>query len=161
PGDMYSGDSVQYMIDKILVKEGDEVSQGQVVVTLLASEINNKIADLREQIEIQKKQLAQLTGLPLTEVDYINPTQGIQIIAPISGRIMNLDAKEGKELTQGQIVASIVDNSKFRVAAKLTPTEFARVSEGQKVALSFPYFEGIIEGTITEINDSPIPNDSE
>lgn len=161
PGDRYSGSSVQYMIDKILVKEGDEVTQGQVVVTLLASEINNKIKDLQEQIESQKKQLSQLTGLSLDKVDYINPTQGIQIIAPISGRIINLDAKEGKELTQGQIVASIVDNSKFKVAAKLTPTEFARVSEGQKVALSFPYFEGIIEGTITDINSSAIPNDAE
>lgn len=160
PGDMRAGNS-QYLIDKILVKEGDEVAQGQVVVTLLASDINNKIEDLSEQIESQRKQLSQLTGLPLGEVDYINPSQGIQIIAPISGRIMNLDAKEGKELTQGQIVASIVDNSKFKVAAKLTPTEYARVSEGQKVGLSFPYFEGIVEGTITDVNSSAIPNDAE
>lgn len=161
PGDRYSGSGGQYVIEQFLVGEGDEVVQGQVVATLLATELNNKLADLKEQVELQKKQLSQLTGLSLNEIDYINPSQGLQIIAPISGRIMNLDAKEGKELTQGQIVASIVDNSKFKVAAKLTPTEYARVSEGQKVALSFPYFEGIIEGTISEINSSPMPNDAE
>lgn len=161
PGDMYGGSSEQYVIERFLVSEGDEVVQGQVVATLLATDLNNKVKDLQEQIESQRKQLSQLTGLSLEDIDYINPTQGIQIIAPISGRIMNLDAKEGKELTQGQIVASIVDNSKFKVAAKLTPTEFARVSEGQKVALSFPYFEGVIDGTITEVNSSPMPDDAE
>jgi len=160
-GYMYGESSMQYVIEKFLVSEGDEVSQGQVVATLLATDINNKIADLKEQLESQRKQLSQLTGLPIDEVDYINPSQGLQIVAPISGRIMNLDVKEGKELTQGQIVASIVNNSKFKVAAKLTPTEFARVSEGQKVALSFPYFEGIVEGIITDINTSAMPVDAE
>ncbi|WIV11026.1 efflux RND transporter periplasmic adaptor subunit [Proteiniborus sp. MB09-C3] len=161
PGDRYTGTGGQYVIDQFLVGEGDEVVQGQVVATLLATDLNNKLTDLKEQVESQKKQLSQLTGLSLDEIDYINPSQGLQIIAPISGRIMNLEAKEGKELTQGQIVASIVDNSKFKVAAKLTPTEYGRVSVGQKVALSFPYFEGIVEGTITDINSSPMPDDTE
>lgn len=161
PGDMYSGDAVQYIIDEFLVDEGDEVTQGQVVVRLLANEIHNKLDDLREQINSQKKQLSQLTGIPESQVDYINPSQGLKITAPISGRIMNLDVKEGKKLSQGHIVASIVDNSMFKVSAKLTPAEFGMVSEGQKVALSFPYFDGAIEGTITEINPTAIPDDSE
>lgn len=161
PGDMYAGSSVQYVIEEFLVGEGDEVAQGQVVARLLASEIDNKISDLTEQLDSQKKQLSQLTGLSIDEVDYIDSSKGIQIIAPISGRITNLDAKEGKELLQGQIVASIVDNSKFKVATKLTPTEFERVSEGQKVVLNFPYFEGTVEGTITDINTSAMPNDAD
>ncbi len=161
PGDMYSGQAVQYVIDQFLVEEGDEVTQGQVVATLLATELHNKLSDLKEQIESQKKQLSQLTGLSINEVDYINPLQGIQIHAPISGRVVNLDAKEGKELTQGQIVASIVDNSKFKVTIKLTPVEYKKVKEGDKVVLSFSYFDGFYEGKLTEINSSPIPNDKE
>lgn len=161
PGDMYSGQTVQYVIEEFLVDEGDEITQGQVVVRLLANEIHNKLDDIREQIDSQKKQLSQLTGLPISEVDYINPSQGLKITAPISGRIMNLDAKEGKKISQGYIVASIVDNSKFKVSAKLTPSEFGMVSEGQTVALSFPYFDGAIEGTITELNSSAVPDNSE
>lgn len=161
PGDMFSGQSVQYIIDQFLVGEGDEVVQGQVVATLLATELHNKLDDLKEQVESQRKQLSQLTGLSINEVDYINPSQGLQIVAPISGRIVNLDAKEGKKLTQGQIVASIVDNSKFKVTIKLTPVEYKKVKEGDKVVLSFSYFDGFYEGKLTEINSSPIPNDKE
>lgn len=160
PGDRYSG-SEQYVIEEILVQEGDEVVKGQIVARLLADNINNKIEDLEEQIDSEKKQLAQLTGLSISEVDNIDPTQGIQIIAPISGRITNLNASEGKELSQGQIVARIVDNSKFKVSAKLTPVEYEKVKEGDKVVLSFPYFDGFYEGKFTEINPSSIPNDSE
>lgn len=161
PGDMYSGQAVQYVIDQFLVDEGDEVTQGQVVATLLATELNNKLDDLKEQIESQRKQLSQLTGLSMNEVDYINPSQGIKILAPISGRVVNLDAKEGKKLEQGHIVASIVDNSKFKVSIKLTPVEYKKVKEGDKVVLNFSYFDGFYEGKLTEINSSPMPNDKE
>lgn len=161
PGDMYSGQAVQYVIDQFLVDEGDEVTQGQVVATLLATELNNKLDDLKEQIESQRKQLSQLTGLSMSEVDYINPSQGIKILAPISGRVVNLDAKEGKKLEQGHIVASIVDNSKFKVSIKLTPVEYKKVKEGDKVVLNFSYFDGFYEGKLTEINSSPMPNDKE
>ncbi|MFA5525070.1 MAG: efflux RND transporter periplasmic adaptor subunit [Tissierellales bacterium] len=161
PGDMYGNSSEQYVIEKFLVGEGDEVTQGQVVATLLATDLSNKTVDLKEQIESQKKQLSQLTGLPLDEVDYINPSQGIQIIAPISGRITNLAVKEGGKLDQGIIVANIVDNSKFKVTIKLTPVEFDKVKEGDKVVLNFSYFDGFYEGVFTEINSSPMPNDKD
>ncbi len=161
PGDMYSGTSVQYVIEEFLVGEGDEVVQGQVVARLLANDINNKISDLMEEIDSQKKQLSQLTGLSINEVDYINPSQGIKILAPITGRVVNLEATEGKELTQGQIVASIVDDSKFKISVKLTPVEFKKVKEGDKVVLNFSYFDGFYEGKLTEINSSPMPNDKD
>jgi len=158
PGNRYSGDSAQYIIDEFFVEEGDPVKQGQVLAKLLSDDIHNKIDDLNEQIESQKKQLSQITGLPMDQLDNINPSQGIQILAPIDGSIVNLQAKEGEELNQGQIIARVVDNSRFKVACKLTTAEFNRVKEGQKVVLNFPYFDGFYEGTITEINSTPIPN---
>lgn len=158
PGDRYTGNN-SYIIDQFLVEEGDKVTQGQVLVTLLSDDISNKIRDLDEQIELEKKNLSQMTGVPIEEVDSIDPTQGIQILAPIDGSIVNLQAKEGQELSQGQIIARVVDNSKFKISCKLTTAEFNKVEVGDKVAINFPYFDGFYEGEIKEINSSPIPND--
>lgn len=159
PGNRYGGDSAQYIIDEFFVQEGDSVTQGQILAKILSDDIHNKIDDLNEQIESQKKQLSQVTGLPIDQLDNINPSQGIQILAPIDGSIVNLQAKEGQELTQGQIIARVVDNSKFKVACKFTTAELKKVKEGQKVVLKFPYFDGFYEGKLTEINSTPIPND--
>ena len=155
-GPMPSGLS-NYIIDQVLVKEGDAVTQGQVLVRLSVSELETRIKDAEKQLRADRQSLADMMGVPPDQLDRIDPGKGITLRAPIDGRVVGLGVKEGQELKQGQIVARVVDDSRFRMVAKLTPTEFPWVEVGDRVVLSFSQFDGLVEAAVTDINPSPVP----
>ncbi|MTI71633.1 MAG: efflux RND transporter periplasmic adaptor subunit [Firmicutes bacterium] len=158
PGDRYGGDSISYIIDEVLVEDGDVVKKGDLVARLKSPDLKTKIEAKREELKAERKYLASMTGVSIDKIDTINPSDGVTIKAPIGGRITELTAEEGMELESGVTVSKIVDDSKFVVRAKLTPTEVKKVKEGQKVVLGFENFSGFNEAKITEVNPNKAPN---
>lgn len=155
-GSYRSGGSFQAIIDEILVEEGDVVKQGQVVALLSSPDLLTKIEKAEEDLKTKRKQLSDMCRVPVEEVDELNPSRGITITAPIDGIVSDLDIEEGEELKRGTI-ARIVDNSRFKVEARLFEREVEKVKEEQTVVLTFPYFNGEYEATITKINQNRIP----
>ena len=68
---------------------------------------------------------------------------------------------ESKEVKQGHIVARIVDDSQFRIDAKMYPDEFSKIELGQELALRFSIFDGTYYGTVTDMNPNPFPDGDE
>lgn len=153
--------NTQYILTEQLAQEGQEVKRGQVIAKLSAPELQTQIDTLESEIRSDKNFLSDLTGLPPDKLYEINPASGVTLTAPIDGRVMDLNVKEGTEIKQGQIVARIVDDSNFRINAKLYPHEFDQVKKGQKLALRFLVFDGVYYGYITEINPNPVPDGDE
>ncbi len=159
PGEMrYDDVSVSYVIDRILIEDGDEVQKDQVLVTLQSPDIEGQLETKTEELKAKKEELAEMTGVPVEEINSINPSKGITVRAPIDGKINGLDAEEGDELQTGHTITTVVDDSRFKVRAKLTPIEINRVEVGQKVLLDFTYFDGFVDAQVTDINPNPIPN---
>jgi len=152
------GNSVQYIIDEYLVEEGDEVKKDQVIARLKAPDLKIQIENLENKLKNHKEFLAGLCSVPIDQIHQIDPNEGITLRAPIGGRVLGLNIEEGNELKQGQIVARIVDDSRFKVVAELTATEFAKVKKGQKLKLEFSQFDGFYDATITKVNPNPIPS---
>ena len=92
----------------------------------------------------------------MEEIDRLDPSRGIILQAPIDGRIISLDVREGQELKQGQIVAKVVDDSRFRLVAKATIGEFANMEIGDKAVLSLPQFDSFVEAEITDLGYEPV-----
>ncbi|MEW6662178.1 MAG: efflux RND transporter periplasmic adaptor subunit [Bacillota bacterium] len=155
PGGMSS-----YVVDKVLVEEGQPVVQGQVVVLLYAPELGPRIKNIEDQLRSHRESLAKLLDIPVEQVSSIDPSRGITLRSPIDGRVVGLTAKEGVELKQGQIVARVVDDSHFRLTAKLVPSEFNEARGGGMVVLRFPQFDGVVPAMIKDINPNPVPEDS-
>lgn len=154
----YDIPSFQYIIDEVLVKQGDTVKKGQTLIKLKAPDLLTKIEETREKLEIKEQDLSDITGVPVDKLDSVNPAKGVTIKADISGKITNLNVKEGDEKKSGDLICKVVDDSKFKIRAKLTPSEVKLVKVGQKVMLSFSNFDGFTEATITDINENPTPD---
>lgn len=152
---VYSG---EFIIDQILVKEGDSVSKGQTLVRLAASGLNDKISELEDEVKREEQALMRLTDLPREKIRDIDPSQGVTVRAPISGRVQDLDIVEGDKILQGQTINRIVDISTYNIPLRLTPGEYGRVKKGDKVNIHFANFEGTYEGIITRINPNPAPS---
>ncbi|ATW25135.1 efflux RND transporter periplasmic adaptor subunit [Candidatus Formimonas warabiya] len=150
-----------YIIDKVLVKPGDLVKQGQVLVQLLAPDLDTKLETAREDLAAEEKSLASLMGISVEDIDQVDPDAGIILRAPIDGRVMDLNYKEGEEVLQGQIVSRIVDDTRFEVIAKLTPVEYKQLTKDQVAVLSFSdFFNDFIAAEIIDINPNPVPEAS-
>lgn len=148
-----------YVIKEVLVKEGDAVKPGQVLVRLSSTELEQQIKSKREKLDSDRLSLARMLGVSPDQLDSAQPGRGITLRVPIDGRVAGLSVKEGQELKQGQIVARIVDDSRFRVLAKLVPLEFEDVSVDMRVLLKFPQFDGFTEARVVSVNPDPVPED--
>lgn len=158
---MEGSSSIAYIIDQVLVEEGDEVKQGDVLVRLAAPTLVSQIETLEEQLLSLKKSLASLMNVPVDQVKQINPDSGIILRAPIGGRVVALNPIEGTKVEQGDVIAQIVDDTRFQITAKLTPLEFEKISEDYVGVLGFQdYFSEGILADIIEINPNPVPTSS-
>jgi len=153
--------NIQYTLVEILAEEGSEVKMGQVIARLAAPELQTQIKNAENELESEKRFLSDLTGLPEDRLHEINPAQGVVLRAPIDGRVSGLSVSEGKEIKQGHIVARIVDDSHFKINAKVYPDEFTHIKLNHELALRFSIFDGVYYGKVTDINPYPVPDGDE
>lgn len=155
----YSPDSqgmVSYIIDQVLVKSGDAVEAGQVLIRLRAPNIQTELENLQKQIDTAKKALADKLGTTPDKLYEVDPSKGITLTAPIDGRVYGLTAKEGNEIKEGEIVAKIVNDSRFKLQVKLNPAEYEIAKSYKKAFMRFSVYEGVLEGSVVEVNDEPV-----
>lgn len=156
PGDYRTAADIQMVIDEYLFKEGDAVKQGEVVVKLASPNLHTKIEQKQRDLEDKIKQLSNLIRTPPEEIENLDPSKGITITSPISGRITNLNVSQGKEVELGQAIAKVVDDSKFMATILAFKAEFDQLEVGQKVILDFPYFNDKCEAYVTDKNPNRI-----
>ena len=131
------------------------------MATLSAAELLKEIDRITDQLDEKRRQLSEMSRVPVEELDSLSPMKGIVITSPIEGVVNELEVKEGSKLEEGGSIARVVDNSRYKVKAYLFESEYKKVKEGQKVILRFPYFDGEYEGVITVINPNRIPYNQE
>ncbi len=148
---------ISYVIAEFLAEEGDSLSMGEPVARLTSNDLDNRISDLRANLENKRDQLAQLLGVDVREVESVNPYDGIIIVAPIAGRVTELSARQGEEL--GNVIANIIDDSEYKMEFKARASEYEDLYVGQRVLLKFRNFEGYYEGYIETLNPNPVPSE--
>ncbi len=160
PGEMRfdGGPNIQYMLEEILVEPGDEVEKGQVLARLISYDLESQLDQKQTQLEAKLNELCEMTGVEPSQIDSVVPSKGITLRAPADGRLIGLDVHEGDDLQLGQVICRVVDDSRFKIRAKLNVHEIERVYVGQEVLLDFSHFEGFINGKITKINNNPVPD---
>lgn len=158
PGDRYSPGKYSYILKEILAEEGDEVKKGDPLIILASTDIEQAIEKNKDEIEIIEESLVDLTGLSIEKVNNLNPRNGISINAPIQGRVIDLELKTGDSIEESQVIAQIVDDTNFIIEGTLAVSEVLNYSVGSTVKLSFPYFSGVLEGTVKSVNSNSMPS---
>jgi len=156
PGDYSSNTS--YTVEKVFVKSGDHVTAGQPIVRLAAPNLDSQMDSLKEQLDSERKSLASMLNVNVSEVDYVNPDSGIAIKAPIDGRLSDFTLKAGSDLEQGTVVGKIVDDSELEILVKLTPYEISKINDKTKALVRLGEFvSNVLLGEITDVNHNATP----
>jgi len=146
-----------FRVTEVYVKDGDPVVMGQPLLRLAADQVEPRIQQIEDELQQKRENLAERLGIPVSQIHDVNPARGITLRAPIDGRITGLDISEGTSIEQGRPVARIVDDSRWVMTAKLTPWEFSKVKQGDKMIVRFADFAGAVEAVAVKVNPNPVP----
>lgn len=145
-----------YRIEKIYVDVGDNVRQGQVLVQLDASNLQQ----LKLQVENQKiefnrtSQLYQVGGASKAEYDNAKLQldvlstqlkqlmQNTQLVAPISGVVTARNYDNGDMYNQGQPVLTIEQTNPVKVMVNISEVYYKQVFKGMPVDIELDAYEG-------------------
>lgn len=137
--DVYPG--VNSTITKTYFKEGDKVKAGDLMYELDDSDALLNIENIRNNIE--QTQISQNS----TESDISK----LKVIAPASGYISGLTAREGDNAGKGSTVLSISESSEFKLTVPFN--SFVKINIGQEAEVVFPGSFESLTGKVTAVSD--------
>ncbi len=147
-------------VQSLHITDGQTVEVGDLIAQLSNEEIGYELQEEQFRLERLRNELASILAVPASEVMRVDPSRGVQIRAPISGRISDIRVDEESDLLEGSLIAKIVDDSRVVVAAELLHGEHSGVKPGQAVTLRFPTFDNALEGRVVDVGDTAIPRET-
>jgi membrane fusion protein, multidrug efflux system len=158
------------IVSRILVKEGQQVSTGQVLAELDNKVITQSIAELQSSLDFassmylkQKNLWEQKIG---TEIQYLtakNQKESLEgkmatlkeqlsmtrIKSPINGTVDAIDIKIGQAVMPGIPAIRVVNFSNLKIRAEIAESYYNSVKKGSSVVVKFP---GSTDSVVTRID---------
>ena len=166
-------------VTAILVKEGQNVSKGQILATLDSDVIDSSVLQLNTQLalatttfERQARLWEQNIG---SEIQYLQAkaqkeslennmkslkaqARKMKITAPFSGIIDQIFAKTGEQTSPQMPFLRLVNLNKVYVESEVTETYLKAIKKGTEVLLNFSSIGVSIESSISQVGNFINPN---
>ncbi|MBQ6746646.1 MAG: efflux RND transporter periplasmic adaptor subunit [Bacteroidaceae bacterium] len=169
------------IVEKVLVRNGDHVAQGQVIAELDKFKLHNAVVQAQNTFEQAKLDLQDVligqgygnkpeTEIPSDVMQLARTRSGYSqslaayelalsneanasLKAPFSGTIANLQLKRFNKVSPSDIVCTIVGSQGMEATFSVLENELPLVHRGDKVVIT-PYADitAVHEGIVTEIN---------
>ena len=161
-------------IQRVLVRSGQKVSAGQVLVELDNSVVQSSLAEIKTQLDLaqtlfdkQKRLWDQGIGSEVQYLQVKTQLEGLQkrlataqkqaamasLRAPFAGTIDELFLKAGEYAAPGMAVARLVSSGGLRLELDVPETYITRLKVGQKIALNFNSIGLQTSASISQVGD--------
>ncbi|AEM74806.1 HlyD family efflux transporter periplasmic adaptor subunit [Caldicellulosiruptor acetigenus] len=141
-------------IEKVFVENGQKVKTGDLLLKFSVDDIEMQIKQVDLKIEDIKSQIKA------AEEDLKN----YKVLAPIDGKIADLNLQEGDVVAPGQMICSVYDPKHLVLSAQVEELDILKVKPGQKVNIRLDAVGSTkdkpIEGYVTEISEKAQPEGS-
>lgn len=161
-------------VAEVLVKKGEDVSQGKIIARLTTNRVQadlNRAIEERERAQREFDNATELRERGVGTQDRVSQAQAslaaaeaavtaaeealesTNIVAPFDGRIETLTLDAGEYISAGSDVGRIVDNRPLTVALQVPQQALGRIKDGQTATVSFITGEER-EGRVTFVGTS-------
>jgi RND family efflux transporter MFP subunit len=161
-------------IQRVLVRSGQKVSAGQVLVELDNSVVQSSLAEIKTQLDLaqtlfdkQKRLWDQGIGSEVQYLQVKTQLEGLQkrlataqkqaamasLRAPFAGTVDELFLKAGEYAAPGMAVARLVSSGGLRLELDVPETYISRLKVGQKIALNFNSIGLQTSASISQVGD--------
>lgn len=159
-------------IEKVWVVEGQQVTAGQVLVSLESNILHNTVSELKTSLELantvyekQKKLWEQKIGSEIQYLQAKNNKESIEgklatvnaqldqmtIKAPFSGAIDRVDALVGEMAAPGMSLVRMVNPNDMYIKTDLSEGFIGKLKPNDKVEVYFPAFDKKVKSNILSI----------
>ena len=166
-------------IKNILVKEGQRVKRGQVLIQLDDSSIQDNIAELNTQLNLAKTTFerqqrlwdqkigsemqylqakTQFESLEKSKNTIANQAAKMKIKAPFSGVIDEIFPRKGELVNPQLAVIRLVNLDKIYLEADVTETYLPYIKKGNEALISFPSIHIEMKSEIAQVGNVINPN---
>jgi RND family efflux transporter MFP subunit len=163
------------IVTRVFVREGDNVSKGQILAQQDVSVITQSMAELKTGIELaediynrRKSLWDQKIG---TEVDFMiakNNKESLEkkmatlksqialssITSPISGIVDAVNIKEGEVASPGYGIIRVVNLDKVKISAKVADNYLGSIKQGDNLDVRLPDINKTISASINFVSKS-------
>ncbi len=169
------------LIDKIFVKNGDEVSKNQIIARLELFKFNNKLQQAKNNLEQSELKLQELiigqgykindtASIPKKMLELMKVKSGFNnsksqydlakfdinqavLRAPFSGKVANIVAKEHSLANTSKPFCNIVNLNSMEVEFSVLENELSVISKGNIIQVTaYAIPDLVVKGKIIEIN---------
>lgn len=166
-------------IKNILVKEGQRVKKGQVLIQLDDLSIQDNIAELNTQLNLAKTTFerqqrlwdqkigsemqylqakTQFESLEKSKKTIINQAAKMKIKAPFSGIIDEIFSRNGELVSSQLAVVRLVNLDKVYLEADVTETYLPYIKKGNEALINFPSIHIEMKSEIAQVGNIINPN---
>ncbi|MEY4172761.1 MAG: hypothetical protein RL485_1131 [Bacteroidota bacterium] len=161
-------------IQRVLVRSGQKVSAGQVLIELDNSVIQSSLAEIKTQLDLaqtlfdkQKRLWDQGIGSEVQFLQAKTQLEGLQkrlstaqkqaamatVRAPFAGSVDEIFAKQGEYAAPGAPMARLISSGGLRLELDVPETYITRLKVGQKIALDFNSINVKTTASISQVGD--------
>lgn len=168
-----------YVVKKIYVKVGDQVSKGQLMAQLDDESISQTIREIKNGLELattmynrQKNLYEKNIG---TEVQYLQAKTGMEdlqiklknaeseldkskIYSPIDGLVDFIAIKEGEAAAPNTGAIRVSNLTGQKVIAKMSENHITNIRKGDKIKVNLPIIDETIDAKISAVSQVIDPN---
>lgn len=159
-------------IEAVHVREGDQVTKGELLVTLDASILENTVEELETSLELaatvyekRSRLWKQNIGSEIQYLEAKNNMETLQrrlattrsqlrqarLVAPFNGVVDKVEAKLGEMAMAGSPMLRILSVDAMHLEADVSEKYLGSLHAGDSVSLEFPTFEKEISSAITAV----------
>lgn len=133
-------------ISSILATEGQQVKQGDVLVTLDATDLHAQEAQAQAQYTLAQTQVdTAIAQLGVIKAQLLNTS----LSTPISGTVDKISMVNGDVVQPGQAILSVNNLDDIWVTANLEETKIGKITVGSEVTMTIDAFGGrVFHGTV-------------
>jgi len=161
-------------IQRVVVRAGQKVSAGQVLVELDNSVVQSSLAEIKTQLDLaqtlfdkQKRLWDQGIGSEVQFLQAKTQLEGLQkrlstaqkqaamstVRAPFAGSVDEVFAKQGEYAAPGMPMARLISAGGLRLELDVPETYITRLKVGQKIALDFNSIGVKTTASISQVGD--------
>ena len=161
-------------IQRVVVRAGQKVSAGQVILELDNSVVQSSLAEIKTQLDLaqtlfdkQKRLWDQGIGSEVQFLQAKTQLEGLQkrlstaqkqaamstVRAPFAGSVDEVFAKQGEYAAPGMPMARLISTGGLRLELDVPETYITRLKVGQKIALDFNSIGVKTTASISQVGD--------
>lgn len=130
-------------VGQVFVADGDQVQKGDPLYTISSETAQQEAADAQKAYQERLDEFNELS----------KERAGLTVSAPHAGKLMDVkNLKTGDELSKGDTVATLVNDTKLRLHLYYNYTYAQAIKAGQSAQITIPAVMGSFPGTVEAVN---------